>query len=214
MRIQATSPAVALAACLVLTGCGDDGDKRPSASASSEAPSSAVPDIQLPAGPLRELVPQTADLPPGMVPIVAGTGPRDVAAVAGYSADPVKARRLLAEHGFRNAYVAQYADPATGRVLSVVVTRFATAAGATADLTGDLASSGGTAVTAAKVGEQSDVRRQPLPQASAGASGAPGELVTVRFRTGATTWLVAYGATPTADPEVALALARTLVTRA
>jgi hypothetical protein len=59
------------------------------------------------------------------------------------------------------------------------------------------------------VGEQSDVRRQPLPQASA----SPGQLVTVRFRNGTTTWLVAYGASPTADPAVAVDLARTLVAR-
>ena len=204
---------IILVGCLALTGCGGDDDEptaRPTASA--QAPSSAVPDIVLPAGPLRELVPQTEDLPPGMVPIVAGTGPRDVKAVAGYSADPAKAQGLLTQHGFRNAYVAQYADPATGRVLSVVVSRFSTSSGATADLGGDLAASTGTVVKAATVGEQSEVRRQPLPQS--GASARPGELVTVRFRKGATTWLVAYGATPTADPEVAIAVARTLAARA
>jgi hypothetical protein len=36
----------------------------------------------------------------------------------------------------------------------------------------------------------------------------------VRFRKGATTWLVAYGANPTADPAVALSLAKVLVARA
>lgn len=205
---------IILACCLALTGCGGDDQPaaRSSPTASPQPPSSAVPDIVLPAGPLRELVPQTEDLPPGMVPIVAGTGPRDVKAVAGYSADPAKAQGLLTTHGFRNAYVAQYADPATGRVLSVVVSRFSTSSGATADLSGDLAASTGTVVTAPAVGEQSEVRTQPLPPS--GASAGPGELVTVRFRKGATTWLVAYGATPTADPEVALGVARALAARA
>jgi hypothetical protein len=168
-----------------------------------------VPDIVLPEGPLRELVPASKDLPPGMVPVLAGTGPRDVAAVAGYSADPAKAQQLLVAHGFTSSYVGQYADPATGRVLSVVASRFATAAGATADLTGDLAVSTGTVVPGEAVGEQSEVRRQPLPQAK-----TPGELVTVRFRSGVTTWLVAYGSSPTADPAVALGVARLLVERA
>jgi hypothetical protein len=149
-----------------------------------------------------------------MVPILAGTGPRDVRAVAGYSADPTAAQKQLSAHGFRTAYVGQYADPATGRVLSVVVSRFATAAGAAADLAGDLAASTGEKVPAPVVGEQSEVRRQPLPQPSGTGSAAPGQLVTVRFRKGDTTWLVAFGANPTADPQVALDVAKLLVARA
>ena len=204
---------IALVACLALAGCG--GSSAPSAaSASPEPPSSAAPEIALPAGPLRELVPASHDLPAGMVPILAGTGPRDVRAVAGYSADPTAAQKQLVAHGFKTSYVAQYADPATGRVLSVVVTRFATPAGATADLTGDLAGSGGAKVAARTVGEQSEVRRQPLPQASGTGTAAPGQLVTVRFRKGDTTWLVAYGATPTADPQVALHIAQVVAARA
>ena len=154
-------------------------------------------------------MPETADLPPGMVAILSGSGPRDVKAIAAYSADAAKAQGLLAQHGFRNAYVGQYADPATGRVLSVVVSRFSTVSGATADLVGDLAASTGETVQATTVGEQSQVLRQPLPSAT-----PPGQLVTVRFRKGATTWLVAYGSTPQADPEVALKVARILAGRA
>ena len=199
---------ITLLTALALTGCGGSSDA-PTASASPEAPSSAAPDIVLPAGLLRELVPSSRDLPPGMVPILSGTGPRDLKAVAGYSADPAAAEKQLTAHGFRAAYVAQYADPASGRVLSVVVSRFATPAGATADLSGDLAGSAGSPVPTPTVGEQSEVRRQPLPQASA----SPGQLGTVRFRNGTTTWLVAYGASPTADPQVAVDLARTLVAR-
>ena len=207
---------VAAVAGVVLTGCGGSSSPPASsttASPSPEAPSSAAPEISLPAGPLRELVPASRDLPAGMVPILAGTGPRDVRVVSGYSADPAAAQKSLVAHGVQAAYVAQYADPATGRVLSVVVTRFATPAGATADLAGDLAASAGTKVTAPVVGEQSEVRRQPVPQA-AKASAPPAELVTVRFRKAATTWLVAFSASPTADPEVALGVAKVLVARA
>ena len=202
-----------LLVCLALTSCSDgdgsDAAPAPSSSASASTASSAVPDIVLPPGPLQDLVPETADLPPGMVAILSGSGPRDVTAIAAYSADAKKAQGLLVQHGFRNAYVGQYADPATGRVLSVVVSRFSTSSGATADLAGDLTASTGELVTTPTIGEQSQVRRQPLPSAK-----PPGELVTVRFRKGATTWLVAYGSTPQADPEVALKVARTLAARA
>jgi hypothetical protein len=201
---------ISLLAALALSGCSGSSDgSSADASPSPEAASTAAPDIVLPAGLLRELVPGSRDLPPGMVPILSGTGPRDVKAVAGYSADPAAAQKQLTAHGFKAAYVAQYADPATGRVLSVVVSRFATPAGAAADLSGDLAGSAGSPLPTPTVGEQSEVRRQPLPQASA----SPGQLVTVRFRNGTTTWLVAYGASPTADPAVAVDLARTLVAR-
>jgi len=194
----------------LLAGCG--GSPTPAAApsprdGSSAASPIAVPDIALPADPLRDLVPRTADLPSGLVPILAGSGPRDAHAIATYSADPKAAGTLLAKHGFRSAYVAQYADPATDRVLSVVVSRFATSAGATADLTADLAASTGEQIPGATVGESSQVRRQPLPRGK-------GQLITVRFRKGATTWLVAYGASPTAEPSVAVDLATTLAARA
>jgi hypothetical protein len=191
-----------------LSGCGGGSENvaaKPSASA--VAASTAVPDIVLPDDPLRDLVPKTADLPPGLVAILSGSGPRDAAAIAAYSADPASAGTLLTKHGFRSAYVAQYADPATGSVLSVVVSRFSTAAGAKADLDADLKASAGEEIKGSTVGDQSQVRRQPLP-------GGKGELVTVRFRKGATTWLVAYGANPKADPKVAVDLAATLASRA
>jgi hypothetical protein len=191
---------------VLVAACGGSSTPTSGPEPTPPASSVAVPDIQLPDDPLRDLLPRTADLPPGMVAILAGSGPRDGHTIAGYSADPKSAGTLLTQHGFRSAYVAQYADPATGRVLSVVVSRFSTAAGATADLDADLKASTGEQVKAGQVGEKSDVRRQPLP-------GGKGQLVTVRFRKGATTWLVAYGATPTADPTVATELATTLADR-
>jgi hypothetical protein len=194
--------AAALAAC----GGSSTGAAAPTATAETASPM-PVPDIVLPADPLRDLVPRTADLPPGLVAVLAGSGPRDAHAIAAYSADPKSAGVLLTQHGFRSAYVAQYADPTTGRVLSVVVSRFSTASGASADLDADLVASTGEKVPTPTVGEKSEVRRQPLP-------GGKGQLVTVRFRKGATTWLVAYGAAPIADPAVAVKLATTLADRA
>lgn len=187
---------------LPLSACSS-GDGAPSDAVAS-AP---VPGITLPPDPLRDLVPTPAEAPAGMTPLLTATGPRDAAAIAAYSADPVAAGRALKANGFRSAYVAQYAHPSDGRVLSVVAVRFATVKGATADLAGDLAAGGGTKVALEKVGEQSAATAQPLPQAG-------GELLTLRFRSGPTTWLVAYGAKPKADPAVALRIAKALVARA
>lgn len=168
----------------------------------------ADPELSLPADALTPLVPAPGEVPAGMVPLLTGSGPRDSAAVAGYSADPAAAADALAAHGFQSAYVAQYADPNGVQVLSAVVVRFADAAGATADLQGDLAESSGKVLDVDTVGEASEARTQALPGASAG------ELVTLRFRAGRTTWLLAYGNQPQADPQVPIALGRLLVDRA
>ena len=198
--------ALALVVAAALVGGCSDGPATPEAAVSS-ALSAPLPGVTLPPDELLPLVPAPDEVPGGMVPVLAGSGARDVAAVAGYSADPAAARTALAQHGFQRAYVAQYADPAGARVLSVVVVRFADEAGATADLAGDLAASSGEVVEAAPVGEQSQLRRQPLP----GEGG--GELLTLRFRTGPTTWLVAYGDRPEADGSVAVGLGQRLVVR-
>ena len=212
LRAVLTRPIVGLLLLGALAACSAGGPTGSSGSGSSGPDLSVLrkplPGISLPADPLRSLVPAPDEVPPGMVPILTGSGARGAAAIAGYSADSAQAATALAAHGFTSAYVAQYADPSSARVLSVVVVRFATPAGATADLAGDLAASSGDVLNLATVGDRSQARRQPLP----GASG--GELVTLRFRQGATTWLLAYGDRPTADPSIALALARLLVARA
>lgn len=198
--------------CALLAGCSDDAPQAESKATpqtpSASALSAPLPGVTLPPDPLRPLVPAPEEVPGGMVPLLSGSGARDAKALAEFSADPAAAGKALAAHGFTRAYVAQYADPADGRVLSVVVARFSDAAGARADLEGDLAGSSGELVTTATVGQASQARRQPLPGEVAG------ELVTLRFRQGATTWLLAYGARPTADPQVAVELARMLVQRA
>lgn len=190
-----------VAGCLV-AGCSAQETSRPDGGQRS-----AVPEVSLPADALSPLVPAPDEVPAGMVPLLTGSGPRDMAAVAAYSADPAAAATALTAHGFQSAYVAQYADPSGPQVLSVVVARFADAAGATADLRGDLVESSGEPLDVATVGEDSQARRQALPGATAG------ELVTLRFRVGRTTWLLAYGNQPRADPSVAVALGRLLVER-
>ena len=199
--------AAALAVACLLAGCSGDEPEAAPQPPSESALNAPVPGVTLPADPLRTLVPEPDEVPAGLVPLVAGSGPRDAAAIAEFSADPAAARTALAEHGFAGAYVAQYAHPSDGRVLSVVVARFRDAAGAKADLTGDLTGASGEVVAVPSVGEQSEVRRQPLP------GNAGGELVTLRFRAGATTWLLAYGARPAADPQVAVELGRMLADR-
>ena len=200
--VRSVRPATAVAllvAAFGLAGCaGEDPAVR----------ARARPEISLPADALTPLVPAPDEVPTGMVPLLTGSGQRDAAAVAAYSADPVAAAASLSAHGFESAYVAQYADPNGAQVLSVVVARFADVAGATADLEGDLAGSSGEVLKVATVGEVSQTRRQALPGAS------DGELVTLRFRQGRTTWLLAYGNQPRADAQVAAALGRMLVERA
>lgn len=209
MIIRTALSPLLLAGALVagLTGCSEDSPTVP-ADPLASALAAPVPGLSLPADPLLPLVPAPDEVPGGMVPLLTGSGPRDAAAIAEYSADPAAARAALAEHGFSRAYVAQYADPAGARVLSVVVARFASAAGASADLEGDLTASAGELVETETVGEASQVRRQPLPGVD------DGQLVTLRFRQGATTWLLAYGDRPGADAGVAVRLGNQLAARA
>lgn len=170
------------------------------------APAAASP--ELPPGGLRDLVPTPTEVPAGLVPLLQASGPRDSAAVAGFSSDPGAAAQSLTARGFTDAYVAQYAAPGDPRTLTVVVVRFATADGARADLEADLAESAGDVVPAAQVGEASQVRRVTLPEDDGL------DLVTVRFQVGTTTWLLAWRAPVPADAEVPLALARELAARA
>lgn len=194
--------AVVLLAAVALTACTEQDP------ALQGPPVGGAPDIALPPDPLTALVPAPGEVPSGMLPLLTGSGRRDAAAVAAYSADPDAAAAALRKNGFQSAYAAQYADPSSPRVLSVVVTQFAAAAGAKADLDGDLTASAGEPIDVAPIGEASQARRQALP------GDVPGELVTLRFRQGRNTWLLAYGDRPTADPQVATAMALLLVNRA
>ena len=194
--------------CLVLLGgCGGPAPATPvrEAARSTLLP---LPGVVLPPGPLLALVPTPDEAPPGMVPLLSASGPRDLAAVAAFSKDAATAAATLTAHGFSGSYVAQYADPTDGRVLTVVASQFRDDAGATADLATDEAAQDGLPVTVEALGQDSQARRGPLP------GKAGGELFYLRFRSGPTTWLLAYGGRPTADPAVAVGLAKTLLARA
>ncbi|MFP5219900.1 MAG: hypothetical protein ACLGIG_09215 [Actinomycetes bacterium] len=215
MRAPRLLPGVALLSLGVAgaAGCTDEQPalERPAAASATASPTDSTPtaaaSIDLPAGPLRELVPAPDEVPDGLEPVMEGSGPRDAAEVAAFSSDPSAASTQLARHGFEAAYVAQYASRTDLRSLTVVVVRFADAGGARADLDGDVSASGGTAVDAPTIGDASDARRLALPDAEAA------ELLTVRFRKGATTWLVAWRATRPADAAVPLAVAEALAER-
>jgi hypothetical protein len=201
--------AVVLAAGLVgaVGGCSDDDAPTTSGSPTPVATSEETP-VALPDGALRELVPAPDEVPEGLVPLLQASGPRDADAVAAFSSDPAAAQQALAAHGFRAAYVAQYASPSDPRSLTVLAARFADDAGAQADFEGDVAVSAGDAVeTGATIGDASDVRRVALPDDAAN------ELVTVRFRSGPTTWLLAWRAPRPADESIPLEVARELATR-
>jgi hypothetical protein len=209
-------PALALLPVL-LAGCSGG-----SAGGSGPTPSlppftAPAPGVTLPPDALSVLVPAPAEAPPGMVLIVRGSGPRDLATVAGYSASGTGAQATAAvnaaaaklrAHGFLKAYVAQYADSATGAVLSVLASSFATAAGAAADFADDEKAHSGSPTVIEKVGEASSATVQTL-QGSVSA-----QLLLLRFRQGTTTWSLAFQKAPTADVDVAVALAKLLVTRA
>jgi hypothetical protein len=202
--IRAASLAAVLAATVALTGC-TSGDAGPTASASA-----SVPLPTLPPGALHDRVLQPGEVSRSLVPIAMQTGARDIASIAGFSADPATARTSLQQHGFQSAYVVQYADPTTSAVVTNVATKFATAAGATADLTGDL-------TAAARTGTPFDVTG--LGDQAGGVSGklqsdtAAGSLVTLRWRVGDTTWLLAVGARNPVDQAGVRRLADLLVAR-
>lgn len=201
-------PLVALALLpVLLAGCSEGA---PAVDPSSAA-SAPLPGVTLPPGPLVDLVPSPADVPAGMVPLLRGSGPRDLALVASYSgtgATRTQAEASLRAHGFTAAYVAQYANQATGQVLSVLVVSFATAAGATADFSDDQRGTAGTIVPAEQLGDASSVTTQTI------AGSVQSQLLLVRFLRGTHTWTLAYQAAPTADPAVGVTLAKTLLARA
>lgn len=209
---------VALALLTLLAAACSGGSTAGTGPPSSQpAITAPAPGVTLPPGTGSGLVPTPTEVPAGMILLVKGSGPRDLATVAGYSASGTGAQHdasvaaaaaKLRSHRFEAAYVAQYANQATGAFVSVVASSFATPAGATADLADDQRSTSGKAVTVQPVGDASSARITPVP------GKVPGELLLLRFRKGATTWSLAFQAAPKADPAVAVALARLLVARA
>ena len=193
-----------LLAVALLPGCTDSGGD-PTAS-----PSPSVPLATLPPGELREKVLQPNEVTGNLVPIAAQTGTRDVKAVAAFYADPKAAERQLQKNGFQSSYVVQYADPATNAVITNVVTKFATAGGAEADLTADLRSSArtGAVFTVEGLGDQAGGVRGKRDKGS-----PEGSLVSLRWRLGDTTWLLAVSASTLVDQSGVRKLADQLMTR-
>ncbi len=197
-----------LLAPLLVAACS--GGSKDTATSPDVAASAPVPGVTLPPDALSPLVPSPQEIPAGMVPLVAGSGARTLDVVASYSGTgqaATAAASRLTKHGFKKAYVAQYANQATAQGITVLVSEFGDAAGAKADLTDDLLGFAGKVVATPTLGEQSQVTVQETP--GAGAS----QLVLVRFRRGVNTWLLSYSATPTAEPKVAIDLATTLLAR-
>jgi hypothetical protein len=206
-RLRRAALLALLAAPLLLAGCSDDSSPYDDPDVAASAP---LPDVTLPPGTLRDLAPKPDEVPAGMVPVVLGSGPRTLDEVAGYSgAGAVKAQAAtsLRAHGFQDAYVAQYANQSTGQVLSVVVTRFATVAGAAADFSEDEKSTSGEPVPTEQLGDSSSVTKQTVSGSS------PAELVLVRIVRGVNTWVIAYQASPTASADVPVTLAKALLAR-
>lgn len=130
-----------------------------------------------------------------------------VASYSGTGQVAIDAEARLRSHAFQDAYVAQYANQGTGQVLSVLASRFGSAEAATADFADDVKAPQGKTVATPVIGEQSAVTVQSTP------GGAKTDLVLVRFRRGTTTWSLAYQAPAPADAQVAIGLARTLLSR-
>ena len=195
-----------LAAPLLLTGCSGSSTPKVDPQTAASAP---VPGVTLPPDALLALVPTPAEAPAGMVPVLTGSGPRDLTTIAGYSGTGATAKVAAAKltaHGFVSAYVAQFDNPGTKQVLSVVVSSFSAPGGAMADFADDLAGAQGTPVAAQMLGEASAVTIQNVPGT------VPSQLVLVRFRRDTHVWLLAYKA-PTADPKIATGLATALLDR-
>lgn len=204
---RSAAAALALLPALLLAGCSHDSNPYKDPDVAASAP---VPGVSLPPGALRDLVPTPAEVPAGMVPVVLGSGSRTLDQVAGYSGTgnvATQAQKSLREHGFQQAYVGQFANQGTGQVLSVVVSQFATAAGATADFSDDEKATSGTPVEAEQLGDASSVTKTTM----GGSTSA--ELVLVRFVRGTTTWTMAYQARPTADPQVPIQIAKAVLAR-
>ncbi len=195
--------ALAVAVAVVLAGCSDSTTPRSSATPSAPLPT-------LPTGELQTSVLQPDEVSRMLVPITAQTGARDISSIAAFSTDPAAAKTTLQSHGFQSAYVVQYADPASSAVVTNVVTKFATVTGALEDLTGDLGQAGstGTPFEVTGLGDQAGgVRGKFSPQS------ADGTLVTLRWRIGDTTWLLAVGAAKPVDADGVRQLADKLVAR-
>jgi hypothetical protein len=199
--------AATVALAVVYTGCGGGGSDKP---APTSSPTTASVAVTLPPGELSNLVLQPQELSDGFVALPAQTGPADIARIASFSAAVPAAEKALRDHGFQAGYVVEYLDEGTGRFVVNVMTRFRDADGARADLTADLdrLAAGATPVAVGTIGDQSGGSRIPYRDA-----GPTGELLSIRFRVGATTVVLSLGGRKAVDLADAQGLARVVAQR-
>ncbi|HVF06777.1 MAG TPA: hypothetical protein VNA20_18215 [Frankiaceae bacterium] len=203
MRFLPRHVAAVLTAVALVTGCGGADDPR-------AQPTPSLPLPTLPAGDLNDRVLQPAEVSRNLVPIAANTGTRDIKAVSAFYADAKAAEKQLQKNGFQASYVVQYADPSTNAVVTNVVTKFATAAGAKGDLTADLTSARktGAVFPVTGLGDEAGGVRSKRDKNS-----PEGSLVTLRWRSGDTTWLLAVSASTLVAQDGVRKLADQLMTR-
>ena len=195
--------AAVLVAVALATGCSEGATPR-------ATPTPSVPLPTLPPGELADKVLQPAEVPRNLIAFAQNTGTQDAKTIAAFSSDPKKAEKALVRNGFQSAYVVQYGDPATSAVVVNVVAKFATAAGAETDLTADLkaAERTGAVFPVTGLGEQAGGIRSKRDDKS-----VEGSLVTLRWRQGDTTWLLAVSASTVVAQDGVRKLADQLMAR-
>jgi hypothetical protein len=179
----------------------------PAAATPAESPTPAT----LPPDQLTPLVPGPADVPAGMELTGGGvSGPVDAGEVSSLSSYPEAAEKALAANGFTSGYQVQYVDPASGALVTATVARFAAPAGAKAHFARDVAEARSEAkqVPVNGLGDEAAASSFSVPE------GDVDEVYGLRFRKGATWWVLSTAAPGKADRALARRLAETLLQRA
>jgi hypothetical protein len=173
-------------------------------------PPTTIPPATLRPDELVELVPGADDVPAGMQLYGPASGPAGVDEIASHSDDPERMEHEIKDHHLEAGYQAQYVDPTTGALVSVYVSRWASAADARAIHALEVAETDAVAdrFEVTGLGDEAAGFRQSVPE------GDISHLVTLRVRLGTITWTVQAGGTDRADEAFARQLAETLVGRA
>lgn len=165
---------------------------------------------ELPADELVPLVPGPADVPVGMQLVGNGfSGPQGATEISSLSSDPEAAHHFLEDNGFEKGYSAQYGD-AEGALITAVVARFSSPAGATAYFKREVAEAReeATQVPVTGLGDEAAQSRRTIPE------GDVDEEVAIRFRRGDTWWVVSSAAPGKVDEQLVRRLAELLLQRA
>jgi hypothetical protein len=172
---------------------------------------SATPAATLPPDELTPLVPAPADVPAGMQLTGGGvSGPVDADEVSSLSSYPEAAEKALGVNGFESGYQVQYVDPASGALVTATVARFAAPEGAKAHFARDVAEARSEAAqeSVTGLGDEAAQSSFSVPE------GDVDEVFALRFRKGATWWVLSTAAPGKADRALARRLAETVLERA